>query len=68
MDKKETSMLLRHCMASMMNEVYSIALEKKNHQSQISYGDLFDQAGYGFVGARTKRTCPYNLLIEIDPK
>lgn len=32
------------------------------------FANLFEEVGYGFVGVRMKKTCPYRVLIEVDPK
>jgi len=31
------------------------------------FANLFEEVGYGFVGVRMKRNCPYRVLIEVDP-
>lgn len=34
---------------------------------EIVFANYFDNIGYGFFGARLNRSCPYSILIEVDP-
>ena len=61
--KKETSAILRSCMASMIGDIKNYSLDRKKNHEEIAFGNLFDEVGYGFVGVRSKRDCPYDILI-----
>ena len=54
---------MRQSMASLLTQVPSFSLDKKNKTNTIGYADLFDQTGYGFIGGRSKTICKYTILI-----
>lgn len=68
LSKIETSQFLRQSMASFIDKVPNFSLDPKQKTNKIAYGDLFDEVGYGFIGCKSKVTCKYNILIEIDPR
>ena len=43
-------------------------LDNTRKDEEIVYGNVFEEIGYGFVGIRSKKTCPYRILMEVDPK
>jgi hypothetical protein len=34
----------------------------------ISYGNTFEEIGYGFVAVKSTKNCPYSILLEVDPE
>jgi hypothetical protein len=34
----------------------------------ISYGNTFEEIGYGFVSVKSTTNCPYSILLEVDPE
>lgn len=34
---------------------------------EIVFANYFTNIGHGFVGARLNRSCPYSILIEVNP-
>jgi hypothetical protein len=54
-------------MVSLINTVQHYSLSEDSYEL-ITFADLYEKVGYGFVGVKMKRTCPYKLLIELDPK
>jgi hypothetical protein len=65
--KAETSMILREAMASLIGRRRVGTLDKKCNYEEIAFSNMSEEVGYSFIGARLKKTCPYRLLIEIDP-
>lgn len=45
---------------------YSIHKDKKTEM--ISYGNTFEEIGYGFFSVKTTVNCPNSILIEVNPK
>lgn len=35
---------------------------------EIVFANYFTNIGHGFVGARLNRSCPYSILIEVNPR
>ncbi len=68
LSKQQRSAILRQAMSSMIGELTSYSLDIKTKYEEIVFANLFEEVGYGFVGVRMKRTCPYRILIEVDPK
>lgn len=63
LSKKETSSILRSAMASMIGQLTSYSLDVTKKYEEIVFANLFDEVGYGFVGVRMKKQCPYRILI-----
>lgn len=47
----------------MIGDIKNYSLDRKKNHEEIAFGNLFDEVGYGFVGVRSKRDCPYDILI-----
>jgi lauroyl/myristoyl acyltransferase len=67
-DKKETSAIMRQSMASLIGLMTCYHLDTTRKDEEIVYGNVFEEIGYGFVGLRSKKFCPYRILMEVDPK
>lgn len=66
--KQQTSLIIRQAMASLIGQMTSYSLDQKQRYEEITFANLFDSVGYGFVGVRSKKTCPYRILIEVHPE
>lgn len=55
-------------MSSLIGIVSHYHLDKNIKYEQICFSNTFEEIGYGFVGIRSKKSCPYQILIEVDPK
>lgn len=67
LSKPQTSAILRQSMASLISSMTNYSLDVNKKYEEIVFANLFEEVGYGFVGVRMKRSCPYRVLIEIDP-
>ena len=67
LEKKQTSAILRQSMASLIGNMTNYSLDVTKKYEEIVFANLFEEVGYGFVGVRMKRNCPYRVLIEVDP-
>lgn len=67
-EKRVTSTILRQSMASLIGLVSSYHLDNKNKFEEITFANVFEDIGYGFVGVRSKKACPYRILIDVDPE
>lgn len=59
--------MMRDAFSSIMDRVERVNLRAKDDNEIISYGNIFEYVGYGFVGAKLKRTSKTNILIDVDP-
>ncbi len=66
-DKKQTSLIMRDSMASLIGVMALQYPEVDRKFEEIVWANTFENIGYGFVGVRANRSCPYKLLIEVDP-
>ena len=55
-------------MVSLIEDLNTYNLDRKLKNEEICFANTFEEIGYGFVGVRSKKKCPYNILIEIDPQ
>lgn len=60
-------MIQRSAMSSLIGLVTSYHLDTKQKWEEIVFANVFEEIGYGFVGARSKKNCPYRILIDVDP-
>ena len=67
LSKKEASLILRHSIISLIEDLKNYSLDSKKRYEQICFANLFHEIGYSFVAVRSKRECPYDILIEVDP-
>lgn len=68
LQKKEASLMLRHSLVSLIEDLKNYSLDSKKRYEQICFACLFHEIGYAFVAVRSKTNCPYNILIEVDPQ
>lgn len=66
-EKKESSAIMRQSMASLIGLMTSYHLDNTKKDEEIGVGNTFEEIGYGFVGIRSKKHCPYRILMEVDP-
>lgn len=66
-DKKQTSLMLREAMASLIGPMANIHKDVDRTQEEIVFANSFENIGYGFVGVRLNKTCPHSVLMEFDP-
>lgn len=66
--KQEASLILRHSLVSLIEDLKNYSLDSKKRDEQICFANLFNEIGHAFVGVRSKKVCPYNILIEVDPE
>ena len=59
---------MKDAMASTIDKVPRINLIKGEESETIAYGNTFDYVGYGYIGARIKKTSTAELLIDVDPE
>ena len=59
---------MRQSMASLIGLMTCYHLDTTRKDEEIVYGNVFEEIGYGFVGLRSKKICPYRILMEVDPK
>lgn len=50
-----------------MHKVQNYSFEKGKKTEMISYGNTFEEIGYGFVSVKSTSSCPYSILLEVDP-
>lgn len=51
-----------------MHKSQNYSLEKGKKTEMISYGNTFEEIGYGFVSVKSTVNCPYSILLEVNPK
>ncbi len=66
--KPEETKLMKDAMASTIDKMPRVNLTKGIDTETIAYGKTFDYVGYGFVGAKLKKTSKTQLLIDVDPE
>jgi hypothetical protein len=50
-----------------MHKTQNYSLEKGKKTEMISYGNTFEDIGYGFVAVKSTINCPFSILLEVDP-
>jgi hypothetical protein len=58
---------MKDAMASTIDKVPRTSLTKGPDTEIIAYGNTFDYVGYGYIGAKLKKTSKAQLLIDVDP-
>ena len=58
---------MKDAMASTIDKVPRTNLVKGTETETIAYGNTFDYIGYGYIGAKLKKTSKAQLLIDVDP-
>lgn len=66
-DKKQTSLILRESMASLIGPMTHMQKDIDRQYEEIVFANSFENIGYGFVGVRLNKSCPYSVMMEIDP-
>lgn len=66
-DKKQTSLMLREAMSSLIGPMANLHHDVDRKFEEIVFANSFENIGYGFMGLRLNKSCPYNTLIEVDP-
>jgi hypothetical protein len=59
---------MKDALASTIDKVPRTNLIKGVETETIAYGNTFDYIGYGYIGAKLKKTSKVQLLIDVDPK
>lgn len=68
---EETGRILRDSMVTRMDTFPRRSLDPKKPQDgyeEISMSESFDDIGYGCLAIRSKKNCPYDIVVEIDPR
>jgi hypothetical protein len=58
---------MKDALASTIDKVPRSTLNKTTDSEVIAYGNTFDYVGYGYIGAKLKKTSKLQLLIDVDP-
>jgi hypothetical protein len=66
--KEEKVELLHNAMVSFMHKAQNYSFEKGKKTEMVSYGNTFEDIGYGFVSIKSTINCPYSILLEVDPQ
>jgi len=59
---------MKDALASTIDKVPRTNLVKGVETETIAYGNTFDYIGYGYIGAKLKKSSKVQLLIDVDPK
>ena len=51
-----------------MHKAQHYSFENGKKTEMISYGNTFEEIGYGFVSVKSTLKCPYSILLEVDPE
>lgn len=60
--------LLHQAIVSFMHKAQNYSLEKGRKTEMVSYGNTFEEIGYGFVAVKSTVNCPYSILLEVNPE
>ncbi len=66
--KQEETKLMKDAMASTIERMPRSNLTKGVDTETIAYGNTFNYVGYGFIGAKLKKTSKVQVLIDVDPE
>ncbi len=66
--KPEETKIMKDAMASTIDKMPRVNLTKNVDTETIAYGKTFEYVGYGFIGAKLKKTSKTQLLIDVDPE
>ena len=58
---------MKDAMASTIDKMPRVNLVSGVQTETIAYGNCFDYVGYGYIGAKLKKTSKAQLLIDVDP-
>lgn len=50
-------------MASFFDRIPHYLIDKNTKDGRVGFGNLFVEAGYGFVGVQLKKSCYFSILI-----
>lgn len=59
---------MKDAMASTIERMPRTNLTKGVDTETIAYGNTFNYVGYGFIGAKLKKTSKTQILIDVDPE
>jgi hypothetical protein len=59
---------MKNAMASTIEKMPRSNLKKGVDTETIAYGNTFNYVGYGFIGAKLKKTSKTQILIDVDPE
>ena len=60
--------ILRDAAISVMNKELHFNFIKGQKTEMLCVAGTFESFGYGFVAAKASKSCPFSILIQIDPR